>query len=155
MDTSTFSGEWGSENFFPGREVSGDSDLNLSHTWYSGDFTRWSALRATEGWAALQYHSVLRSSITLLPPHGISVKAPPRLHVQLVQGSFFCVMPVMTSMDIQFEGLMPKWYSGNIYDMEQAPRQIIDLPTPPSPTAPTTYDFFVSGDYEVVGLKHV
>jgi hypothetical protein len=45
---------------------------------------------------------------------------------------------------------VPTWYSGNIYDLEQAPPQIIDLPAIPSAISPTTYDIFVSGDYEVV-----
>ena len=114
-------------------------------------FVRWSALRATEGWASLQYHSVLRTSITIFPPLeiGRSMQGSPRLHVRLVQGSFFCVFPTMASGDVQSEPLVPKWHSGNIYNLEQAPPQIIDLPAPPSIVAPTTYDIFVSGDYEV------
>jgi pimeloyl-ACP methyl ester carboxylesterase len=110
---------------------------------------RWATLRATEGWAALQHHSVLKTSITVYPPLEVDVQVPPRLHVQLVQGSFFTVLPSNASEDTQSEPLVPEWYSGNIYDMEQAPPQILDFPIPPSTTSPTTFDIFVSGDYEI------
>ncbi|KIM87649.1 hypothetical protein PILCRDRAFT_815224 [Piloderma croceum F 1598] len=109
---------------------------------------RWSALRATEGWAALQYHSVLRTSVTVSPPPGISTEEPPRLHVRLAQGSFFCVIPTVPG-HLKSRSLVPTWYSGNIYDLEQALPQIIDLPALPSLTDSTTYDLFVSGDYEI------
>jgi hypothetical protein len=110
---------------------------------------RWSALRATEGWAALQHHSVLRTSFTVSPPPEISpTEEPPRLHVRLAQGSFFCVIPTVPE-HLKSGSLVPTWYSGNIYDLEQALPQIIDLPGLPSPTDSTTYDLFVSGDYEV------
>jgi len=118
-------------------------------------FSRWATLRATEGWAALQHHSVLKASITVYPPSGdtLSAQVPPQLHVQLVQGSFFTVLPSNTSEDTQSEPFVPKWYSGNIYEMEQAPPQILDFPILPSTTSPTTYDIFVSGDYEVNSLN--
>lgn len=117
-------------------------------------FARWTALRATEGWAALQHHSVLKTSIIIIPPSEGAPNADkshvPRLHVQLIQGSFFTVLPSATSKDTHLSApAAPKWYSGNIYDMEQAPAQIVDFPVLPSATSPTTYDIFVSGDYEV------
>jgi len=59
------------------------------------------------------------------------------------------VTPTRVSEHVQSRSLVPKWYSGNIYDLEQAPPQIIDLPVVPSLADPTTYDLFVSGDYEV------
>ena len=33
--------------------------------------------------------------------------------------------------------------------MHASPAQVVELPTPPSADHPTTYDLFVSGDYEV------
>ena len=154
MDAISIGGKWGSESLFPNHTVCVTVPVQILYLKvdirFYNNFIRWSALRATEGWAALQYHSVLRTSITLSPPLGLHVSSLPRLHVRLVQGSFFCVIPVNASKDIKSGSLVPKWYSGNIYDLEQAPPQIIDLPVPPSAIAATTYDIFVSGDYEVV-----
>ena len=77
----------------------------------------------------------------------------PRLQVQLVQGSFFCIMPTCQhdpkAQSDDSRTLVPRWYSGNIYNLQHAPPQIVDLPIPPSSTSPTEYDIFVSGDYEV------
>lgn len=44
---------------------------------------------------------------------------------------------------------IPKWYAGNVYAMDAAPAHSISLPFPPSETESTTYDLFISGDYEV------
>ncbi|KAJ6606577.1 hypothetical protein DFH09DRAFT_1242069 [Mycena vulgaris] len=106
---------------------------------------RWSDLRATEGWAALQHHAVLHTNITLYPPRDPDSSVPPRLLVQLVQGSYITVLPASDS------GLFapPEWHAGNIYAMERTLPRAIELPTPPSTTTPTTYHIFVSGDYEI------
>ncbi|TCD68231.1 hypothetical protein EIP91_011300 [Steccherinum ochraceum] len=106
---------------------------------------RWTSLRATEGWAALQHHSVLRTSITVSPPqHGIESASTPRLLVSLAQGSFFTLRPTSN-----LDGSIPRWYTGNVYGMDAAPAQSIDFPVAPSVSGPTTYDVFVSGDYEL------
>ncbi|KAH8102881.1 hypothetical protein BXZ70DRAFT_1006072 [Cristinia sonorae] len=105
---------------------------------------RWSYLRASEGWAALQHHSLLRSTITVYPPSA-STAVPPRLLVSLDQGSFFTVKPSISDSDT----FTPRWYSGNIYLMGAAPPQSVDLPAPPSTSEPTTYELFISGDYEI------
>lgn len=104
---------------------------------------RWKSLRDTEGWAALQHHAVLKTSLTLYP--GSISSPPPHLHVQLVGGSYFTILlPGTPSKEA------PWWYAGNIYDMERALPRTIDLPMPPSSIdSPTTYDILVSGDYEV------
>lgn len=76
----------------------------------------------------------------------------PRLQVQLVHGSFFCIMPTHQHDQKAQSGhpqtLVPRWYSGDIYDLQHPP-QIVDLPIPPSSTSPTEYDIYISGDYEV------
>ncbi|KAJ7445786.1 hypothetical protein B0H11DRAFT_2086878 [Mycena galericulata] len=97
---------------------------------------RWADLRATEGWAALQHHAVLHTTITLNPPQNADAFPVPRLLVQLIQGSRRCPSP-------------PEWHAGNIYAMDRTLARAIELPSPPSTTSPTTYHIFVSGDYEI------
>lgn len=122
----------------------------------------WSTLRATEGWAALQHHAVLKTTITLHPPSlgspisfpsTFSVQAPvPNLLFTLSQGSFFTVVPqpsASTSTPENQTSSVPEWYAGNIYDMQRGTPQTVTLPVPPSLDRPTVYDVFVSGDYEV------
>lgn len=109
---------------------------------------RWESLRATEGWAALQHHAVLRTSLTIYPPASASELAlVPYLLIHLSQGSYFTVLPSADS--IERSSWVPEWYSGNIYDMERALPQIVKLPVLPSLTRPTKYDIYVSGDYEI------
>ncbi|KAG7452898.1 uncharacterized protein BT62DRAFT_989922 [Guyanagaster necrorhizus] len=104
---------------------------------------RWESLRATEGWAALQHHAVLRSTLTVHPPLNPSKSTPvPRLLVQLIQGSYFTILPKSGRRE-------PRWYSGNIYAMERALPQEVPLPTTPSNDSATQYDIFLSGDYEI------
>jgi hypothetical protein len=108
----------------------------------------WSALRATEGWAALQHHTLLRTSLTLFPPQDDAhTQQPPHLSVELKQGSFFTILPA-------FHSMVPQWYPGNVYDMERSVPVTLSLPVPPSTSAPTEYDVFVSGDYEVRLFHH-
>ncbi|KAL7283154.1 hypothetical protein ACG7TL_002580 [Trametes sanguinea] len=113
--------------------------------------TRWEALRATEGWAALQHHSVLRSTITVYPPSSSSdslAEVIPRLLVNLSQGSFFAIAPI-PSGDGDDSTVVPEWHAGNIYALERSPPNAVALPTKPSSTFPTTYTILVSGDYEI------
>ncbi|KAJ7093157.1 hypothetical protein C8R44DRAFT_399607 [Mycena epipterygia] len=106
---------------------------------------RWSDLRATEGWAALQHHAVLHTNITLYPPRHPDSSPAPRLLVQLVQGSYITIVPASDAEPFS----PPEWHAGNIYAMERTLPRAIELPTPPSTTSPTTYHVFVSGDYEI------
>ncbi|KAI0713279.1 hypothetical protein C8Q76DRAFT_621267 [Earliella scabrosa] len=113
---------------------------------------RWQSLRATEGWAALQHHSLLRTTLTVYPPSSLAhgkVSFFPRLAVTLVQGSFFAVRPLLNSTGTQDSAFVPEWHTGNIYAMARAPPNFVDLPSPPSLDAPTTYELIVSGDYEI------
>ncbi|KAI0371785.1 hypothetical protein BV20DRAFT_1066969 [Pilatotrama ljubarskyi] len=111
---------------------------------------RWESLRATEGWAALQHHSVLRSTLTVYPPAQAEKLSayPPRLLVDLVQGSFFTVLPANAEV-LSDVTVVPEWHAGNIYAMSRSPKNSVVLPEPPSRTSPTTYNIFISGDYEI------
>ncbi|CCM03831.1 uncharacterized protein FIBRA_05980 [Fibroporia radiculosa] len=109
-------------------------------------------IRETEGWAGLQHHAVLRTSVTLYPPTSLDSwsSKPPHLLVDLAQGSFFTILPRASqdeSFNLGHDAL--RWYSGNIYAMTSSPSQPVRLPVAPSTTSPTTYDVFVSGDYEI------
>ncbi|GJE86814.1 hypothetical protein PsYK624_028970 [Phanerochaete sordida] len=112
---------------------------------------RWASLRATEGWAVLQHHAVLRTTITLYPPSERSrfPQDPPQLLVDVIQGSFFAVLPSRSPAELDASAFMPKWHIGNIYAMKASPSNTVALPTVPSLDEPTTYDLFVSGDYEI------
>ncbi|KAF7359398.1 Transmembrane protein [Mycena sanguinolenta] len=121
-------------------QATADGDLKVS---FPG--IRWSDLRATEGWAALQHHAVLHINLTLYPTSG-SNATPPRLLVQLVQGSYIAIVPEASGSE---SSSPPEWHAGNIYALERTLPRAIDLPTPPSTTSPTTYHVFVSGDYEI------
>ncbi|KZT03565.1 uncharacterized protein LAESUDRAFT_814646 [Laetiporus sulphureus 93-53] len=124
----------------------GDGELDVSFP-----NIRWESLRATEGWAALQHHSVLRSTVTVYPPSSTMSahsNSHPRLLVNLVQGSFFTVIP-RTNAEHSSPSIVPQWHAGNVYDMNRAPLQAVSFPTPPSRISPTTYDLFISGDYEI------
>lgn len=106
----------------------------------------WRKVRQTEGWAGLQHHSVLHTVLTIFPPTNPDPNVsstPPCIHVNLIQGSFFTILPKSGGNRV------PKWCSGNIYSMERSLPRIIDFPSTPSLTSPTSYDIFVSGDYEV------
>ncbi|KAI0306728.1 hypothetical protein B0F90DRAFT_1814573 [Multifurca ochricompacta] len=111
---------------------------------------RWASLRATEGWAALQHHSVLRTTLTLLPPrtHFRLPPTVPNLLIELKRGSFFTLLPANVESE-QGQDIGPQWYSGNIYDIDQAPPHLVRLPTKPSPVSPTAYHLYISGDYEI------
>ncbi|KAF8876046.1 hypothetical protein CPB84DRAFT_1838726 [Gymnopilus junonius] len=106
---------------------------------------RWKQLRATEGWAALQHHAILRTTVTLYPPANRAVDNPPQLLVDLRRASYFALRPQVEAMST----FIPEWFAGNIYDLERALPHVVDLPSVPSPDKPTNYDLFVSGDYEI------
>ena len=69
----------------------------------------------------------------------------PRLLVQLKRGSYFTLRPQTQPLS----SFVPEWYAGNIYDMERAQSRVVPLPENPSLVEPTSYDVFISGDYEV------
>jgi hypothetical protein len=112
---------------------------------------RWADLRATEGWAALQHHAVLRSVLTINPPNSpsdVAALASPRLLVNLIQGSYFCLIP-REEEGKPSEAPPVRWYSGNIYDLERSLPRAVDWPVLPALDRPTQYLMYVAGDYEV------
>lgn len=111
---------------------------------------RWASLRATEGWAALQHHAVLRATLTIHPPCSDSQPSPavPNFLVELKGGSFFTLVPADVEWK-QRHDFVPEWYSGNIYNVDCAPPHLVNLPTVPSAVSPTVYHLYVSGDYEI------
>ncbi|KAF7311632.1 hypothetical protein MKEN_01066400 [Mycena kentingensis (nom. inval.)] len=102
---------------------------------------RWDNIRATEGWAALQHHAVLHTTLTVIPPDNANGHIP-RLLVELMQGSYIAIMDEECSKT-------PQWHAGNIYALERSPLRAIDLPTVPRTNGPTSYRVFVAGDYEI------
>uniref|UniRef100_D8PW24 Peptidase S9 prolyl oligopeptidase catalytic domain-containing protein n=1 Tax=Schizophyllum commune (strain H4-8 / FGSC 9210) TaxID=578458 RepID=D8PW24_SCHCM len=92
---------------------------------------RWQALRATEGWAALQHHALLHGTLTV--PEDATHH---RLLVSLIQGAYFTILPRGRL------GLEPQWYAGNIYDLSASQPQSV-------PIEPGEYDIWVAGDYEI------
>ncbi|KAG5718671.1 3',5'-cyclic-nucleotide phosphodiesterase [Termitomyces sp. T112] len=106
----------------------------------------WKTLRATEGWAALQHHAVLRTTLTIYPPSSLGNAQAPHLLVNLIHGSFFTILP---SDPGERRFFVPQWYAGNIYDMERALPRAVELPTPPNLRKPTVYEIFISADYEI------
>ena len=96
----------------------------------------------------MQHHNVLRTVLTVYPPNQTHASGErPNLCVELLQGSFFTIVPCTSD---EPGPLIPRWYSGNIYAIERATPQIVPLPTEPANDGPTQYYLFVSGDYEVV-----
>lgn len=104
---------------------------------------RWSALRATEGWAVLQHHSIIRTNLTVYPP-ATETAYIPRLSVKLQRGSFFAIVPYSSSVHDPV-----RWYSGNIYTLPDVTAQVVSLPAAPAPQSPTIYSIFISADYEI------
>jgi hypothetical protein len=108
---------------------------------------RWKSLRAAEGWAAFQHHNVLRTTLEIVPPAKINHETRiPWLASSLQHVSFFALVPVQSTFtDNSFT---PEWHPGNIYGLPRSPKHLVEPPGLAS-TAPTTYNLFVSGDYEV------
>lgn len=92
---------------------------------------------------------MLRTTITIYPPSMNDRAQVSHLLIDVKQGSFFTVLPSWQSNPTERRSAVPKWYASNIYSLSAAPSQVVPLPVAPSMQQPTTYDLFVSGDYEV------
>ncbi|KAG1749124.1 uncharacterized protein EDB91DRAFT_1235611 [Suillus paluster] len=97
---------------------------------------RWEQLRATEGWAALQHHNVLRTYLT----------ADPRLRVECLQGAYFTVLP---GDETAWTAHLPEWHMGNVYALERAPLQFVSLPMSPYQDKATRYQVVLCSPYEI------
>ncbi|EJD53346.1 hypothetical protein AURDEDRAFT_149076 [Auricularia subglabra TFB-10046 SS5] len=103
----------------------------------------WSDLRSTEGWAALQHHALLHTTLTISPPsHPSRDTRPQSLLVNAVQTSFFALLPRGVHTPT------PQWHAGNIYAFPHAPTQLLPLP-PLDIHEETVFDVYLSGDYEI------
>lgn len=105
-----------------------------------------------EGWAAFQHHTVLRTTVTIHPPETGYGSLPPKLLIDLKQGSYFALVPRFDNEDeraSESERFVPEWHAGNIYDLSRAHPSTVNLPGNFSIDNPNVYDLFVSGDYEV------
>ncbi|EJD53324.1 hypothetical protein AURDEDRAFT_157897 [Auricularia subglabra TFB-10046 SS5] len=100
-------------------------------------------LRATEGWAALQHHALLHTTLTISPPARPSRgTCPQSLLVNAVQTSFFALLPRGAHTPTSH------WHAGNMYASPHAPPQ--ELPLPPLDVhEETVFDVYLSGDYEI------
>jgi hypothetical protein len=138
----------------PSHSITSGKHQLCNHGRLIPDIHSWASLRATEGWAALQHHAVLRTTVTVYPPHSNSQPLPtvPNLLVELKGGSFFTLIPADVEWK-QRHDFVPEWYSGNIYQVECAPPHLVNLPTVPSAVSPTAYYLYVSGDYEVLSPR--
>ncbi|PFH45661.1 hypothetical protein AMATHDRAFT_200381 [Amanita thiersii Skay4041] len=131
----------GGRVFWSSAQSDDQGNLNISFP-----YIRWASLRSTEGWAALQHHAVLKTRLTIYPPN--PPRPAPNLLIQLVQGSHFAVLPVHDD-NVSISMPTPTWYQGNIYDLNHALPQPVELPIPPFSDRPTNYDLYISGDYEI------
>ncbi|KAH7107482.1 hypothetical protein BKA62DRAFT_683529 [Auriculariales sp. MPI-PUGE-AT-0066] len=103
---------------------------------------RFETIRAYEGWAALQHHAFLHTTLKIAP-NGTDVSNPPRfIVVKVQQASFFAIMP-----SVRDQRFVLEWHAGNIYAYPRSPQQTISLPTIGSLGA--EFDIFVSADYEI------
>lgn len=109
---------------------------------------RWEQLRATEGWAALQHHNVLRTYLTIYPPDSKQERtvADPRLCVECLQGAYFSILP---GDETTWTTHVPEWYMGNVYALERAPVQFVSLPMSPCRAEATRYQVVLCAPYEI------
>ncbi|KAJ8596145.1 hypothetical protein M405DRAFT_871487, partial [Rhizopogon salebrosus TDB-379] len=125
-------------------KASSDGHGNLKISYPS---IRWEQLRATEGWAALQHHSVLRTYFTLHPPDEESTQGfDPRLRVECLQGAYFAILP---GDDTAWTTHTPEWHMGNVYALENAPVQFVSLPISPCRDKATRFQVVLGGPYEI------
>lgn len=92
----------------------------------------------------MQHHAVLHTTLTVHPPSSGRTATSLCIRANLIQGSFFTILPKDRNYPLE-----PQWYLGNVYNLERALHRTIHFPSPPSLTYPTTYDVFVSSDYEI------
>jgi hypothetical protein len=75
--------------------------------------SRWDQLRSDHGWAALQYQTILRTSLIVPELPG---KPETPLLIELVQGTEFALIPNDREPDLPV-----RWYAGDVYAFAETP----------------------------------
>lgn len=143
--TRTYPSAYADGGYVSWSKASSDEHGNLK---VSHPNIRWEQLRATEGWAALQHHNVLRTYLTVYPPDSTQerIEADPRLRVECLQGAYFCILPGDETTWITH---ISEWHMGNVYALERAPVQFVSFPTSPCRVKATRYQVVLCGPYEI------
>lgn len=144
--------------------ISTSSFKGKNHIHYSIFFPdiRWENIRLTEGWAGLQHHSLLHTTIRLLPLQLLNAftnSQPVHLVLAASQCSYIAILnPHQVAGPVT-----PRWYTCNIYGFSDAPRiripldltqfkQVVsELPSLHNKTKVSTieFDVLISLDYEI------
>lgn len=143
--TRTYPSAYADGGFVSWSKASSDEygSLKVSHP-----NIRWEQLRATEGWAALQHHNVLRTYLTVYPPDFKQerTEVDPRLRVECLQGAYFSILP---GDETAWATHVSEWHMGNVYALERAPVQFVSLPMSPCRAKATRYQVVLCGPYEI------
>jgi hypothetical protein len=102
----------------------------------------WNSLRETQGWSALQHHSIIHTTVSIIPGDNPPPKA---LLVSVSQASYFALIPHRRTT---VSGRELQWYTGNIYALPSK-YHAIPLPSNLFSSDPTIFDLFISSDYEI------
>ncbi|EJT98485.1 hypothetical protein DACRYDRAFT_110928 [Dacryopinax primogenitus] len=98
---------------------------------------RWKELRSTAGWAALQHHSLLHTTLSLP-----ALSSSYTLELRVTQASFFCLLPRERN---HTDTDSVEWHHANIYALAHYPPS----PFPLLPSPAREYDLYISADYEI------
>ena len=107
---------------------------------------RWQNMRNILGWSTLQNHSVIHSSFTVAPLQSSpgNDERSPVLQVTLKQGSYIAIL----ERDRDSVTGDVAWNEGDIYAQSNSPLRI-PLAALLRRREPTTFDVFISADYEI------
>ncbi|KAF8319982.1 hypothetical protein DL93DRAFT_2074299 [Clavulina sp. PMI_390] len=106
---------------------------------------RWADIRAIFGWAGLQHHSLVHTTL-VLRPNTPSLPERVPLRVSLKQASYIALVPRLSS-----GGSIPadvEWHEGDIY--AASPHEfLVSVPTSHAVDGAVEFDVFMSFDYEI------
>ncbi|WVW83889.1 hypothetical protein I302_105911 [Kwoniella bestiolae CBS 10118] len=109
----------------------------------------WDQLRSDHGWASLQYHSILRTTLTV--PQISDHQSTP-FKIDVTQGVEYAFVPISLSSDSQAP---IEWYAGDIYAFSETPTGQRDISSKTSNLArtislfPGEYMMMVRAIYEI------
>ena len=104
---------------------------------------RWGSIRGTLGWAALQHHSLIHTTLSVELPTSSSLSYP-ALSIRLNQASYVALIErdeALTESKVQ-------WFEGDIYAQSSITR-FLPLPVSYRKKRTIMYDVFISADYEI------